>query len=83
MDKLPLSPSNCEHKHALFVQAGNVVSTETHSREQVELCPDCGKFLIYGHKDGVYFRITFTLPTPELVEAAGQFVKFLNREQAT
>jgi hypothetical protein len=47
----------------------------------ITLCPRCGQFHVYGEKDGVHYEVKFTLCTDELLEAAGQYVRFLEAQK--
>lgn len=78
MNTNPISYIECKHTNTRFIQSGDRISTDgEHGRHRVTLCADCGLFSVYGDQNGVHFTVTFTLPTGELVEAAGQYVKHL------
>lgn len=70
-------PLTCKHGRRLFIQACHHVSTEGNGDERVDLCADCGKFLICGHVNGQYFDITFALSTREMLAAAEKYINWL------
>lgn len=74
----PVSPVECKHRHTLMVQSHRYTGTDgNNGRDRVEVCQDCGTFFVYGDKNGVRFSVRFTLPTAELVKAAGQNARLL------
>lgn len=74
----PISPCDCKHRRMKFIQSSQ--GSPPAYRHYVEVCQDCGEFLVSGWKEGVSFRITFTLGTMESVEAAGKYLKYLEAE---
>lgn len=72
-----------DDKHQwLFIASSSVVSTEEHYRYRAEVCAGCGKFVVFGHKNGQHFKFSFDLPTDELVQAAGQYARYLQEAEA-
>lgn len=70
-----ISPCDCKHDRTLFVQSGQGGPPSV--REHVTLCPDCGEFHVSKTIEGVRAETRFTLPTWELVIAAGQYARLL------
>ncbi len=78
-----ISPTECQHKNTIFIQGSNYTGVDCdHSRHTVSVCADCGQFSVWGDKNGVHFNVTFTLPTDELVQAAGQYARYLAKEES-
>ena len=78
LDRLPISPIDCQHLGSLLIQSHR--SSSPPERHLVTVCPRCGQFTVAGSKEGVYFRVTFDLPTENLVEAAGRYLEYLEAE---
>lgn len=72
-----ISPSECKHHITIGIAGGRHISTEEHSIYNVWLCKKCGQFNIFIFKNGQYETVTFELATPEMLEAAGQYMKWL------
>jgi hypothetical protein len=74
-----ISPCDCKHEHTLFIQSSD--GGPPMIREHVSLCRDCGQFRVSAQREGVTIVTTFTLPTWELVRAAGQYARLLETEE--
>jgi hypothetical protein len=61
----------------LFVQSER--SSAGPTRELVTVCRDCGEFEVRIHKGGTHVVSRFTLPTWELVAAAGKYALHLDK----
>lgn len=80
-DKLPESSTACEHRHRLFIQSDRFSGEDEHERSSVHICADCGEFFVFAERNGEHIQITFTLSTPELVAAAGRYLKILEQDK--
>lgn len=68
---------DCKHEF-LFISASRAVGTDNNNhRHEVRLCRLCGLFDVYGDQNGTHFDVSFTLPTDDLVWAAGQYARYL------
>lgn len=68
----------CKEHGWLFITSHNAVGTDgTHERWQARVCARCGRFEVFGMVQGEAFDISFTLPTQELVKAAGKYLERL------
>lgn len=80
-----LSPVDCDHFGSLFIQSSRGTPLGDMSpapdRHCVRLCPKCGQFEVAAHKGSEYIEVRFTLPTQELVNAAGRYLAYLNTEE--
>jgi hypothetical protein len=77
--KSPVSPLDCPHHGSLFIASHR--STSPPERYHVSVCPRCGQFSVTVSLGGLSRRITFDLLTRELVEAAGRYCKYLERNE--
>lgn len=74
---------HCNHQF-LLVSAHRAMGTDgTSERHEVRLCRVCGLFQVYGNQRGQHFDVSFTLPTDELVYAAGQYARYLQEREDT
>ena len=71
-----ISPVNCDHNRRLFIHSLGHSGTDGHSYECVEVCEDCGIFLISGHNNHHHFKVSFWLVSDEHVEAAKKPVEY-------
>lgn len=72
-----ISPIDCKHFQTVFISSGHYVGTEGHGRHRVWICKNCGQIHVSVFKNGQYEHVTFELSTPEALEAAGQYMKWL------
>lgn len=72
------SPLDCKHNRMHLIQESR--SGPPPLRESVWICRDCGQFSVSGWKDGVTYRVEFTLSTRASVEAAGRYLRYLESE---
>lgn len=81
----PVSPIDCKHDRILFVcsSSGGPPSKSHH----VSVCADCGQFRVSASNttkagdESVRTVVTFDLATDEAVRAAGQYARYLKREE--
>lgn len=76
------TPRNCDHKR-LFAYGS--YGGAFHTYENVSVCRKCGQFEVtisrHVKEPGVISNtVTFTLPTKDLVRAAGQFIRLITQE---
>lgn len=77
----PLFPQDCDHRGSLFIQSGRGTTGESYERTSVYLCRKCGQFSAFIDKDGVQYTHEFALCTPEMIQAAGQWMRYLERDE--
>lgn len=74
-----ISPVNCGHPQNLFVMSSRAVGTDDNNHlYEVRLCPTCGSFQAWGEQAGKHFDFSFQLVSDEYIQAAGQYIKYLN-----
>ena len=77
----PVSPGDCRHLRPLFVQSHQSSGTgRPPEREHVWVCADCGQITVSASRGDTHIRVQFELATPRLVEAAGQYLRYLDAD---
>ena len=77
----PIASSDCPHRGRLFICSGTDTGIGDHSHHTVSLCSACGQFNVVTNKNGQSMSVTFTLNDEEYVEAAGQYLRYLNQAE--
>jgi hypothetical protein len=76
-----ISPCDCKHGRTEFIQSTR--SSPPPYREYVYVCRDCGQFTVVATRNGEHIRVEFTLSTPEGIEAAGRYLKYLEADEVS
>jgi hypothetical protein len=76
-ESIPPSPTGCSHWWTLCIQP--VRSCDPSGCESITVCHDCGQFRISAHRGGVPVVTTFELRAWDLVDAAAQYARRLDR----
>lgn len=75
------SSAICEHRRRLFIESRRHTGDDGHERSHIDICPDCGTFFVFAERNGQCVQLRFTLNTPALVAAAGQYMRLLEQDE--
>lgn len=69
-----ISPIDCKHPRTLLISSERGPSDR---RAHAHICRECGLITVWINGE----RMTFTLVSDEHVEAAGQYARFLSKQE--
>jgi hypothetical protein len=73
----PIASMDCKHRHKVFLQGGSGAGKDFSYRYGIYVCADCGTFHVFKTENGHSMSVEFTIGCPEGVEAAGQYLRWV------
>lgn len=79
----PVASYNCKHRRRIFLQSGHGAGKDFSYRYGIYVCSDCGTFRVFKEENGHWMSIDFTIGCHEGIEAAGQFLRWVEAPEET